>query len=123
MLEGTHTYRRISAVRSFMIHDPQYRVFQPDAAINPGDSGGPPFVRNGKRYRWIGVTTFGVQPGVVNFSKCREPCEPARSRFLHPETASLGRHITNDLTQRDRLFAELCRCRRWNLSPTIVSSR
>ena len=53
---GTHTFGKISAVRN----DPSHgRIFQTDAAINHGNSGGPLFRTVNDRHFWIGINTFG----------------------------------------------------------------
>jgi hypothetical protein len=54
---GTHTFGKISAVRNDNSHG---RMFQTDAAINHGNSGGPLFRKINDRHFWIGVNTFRV---------------------------------------------------------------
>ena len=56
-LAGTHSFGKISAVRN----DPSHgRIFQTDAAINHGNSGGPLFRKINDRHFWIGINTFAV---------------------------------------------------------------
>ena len=63
-LEGTHTFGRISALRSERDSlGNNFSCFQIDAALNPGNSGGPLLGKSGNRFVWIGVNTasFGGQ--------------------------------------------------------------
>ena len=62
-LRGTHTFGRISALRDRYpdwlreTGDVFASIIQTDAAINGGNSGGPLFINEGDKYRWIGVNS------------------------------------------------------------------
>jgi S1-C subfamily serine protease len=63
-LEGTHTFGRVSAMRSTAdATGGLIQLIQTDAAINPGNSGGPLFWKRNERYLWTGVTTARVDEG------------------------------------------------------------
>jgi S1-C subfamily serine protease len=55
-LVKTQTFGHISAIRSFR----RARYIQTDAALNPGNSGGPLFRRIDREWYLAGVNTFGV---------------------------------------------------------------
>src|SRR5262249_26081038 len=59
-LAWTATFGRISAIRSGRGFDlaPEIAAVQFDAAVNPGNSGGPLLARDG---RVVGIVTFGVR--------------------------------------------------------------
>ena len=61
-LSGTQTFGRVSSVRSLEENGQPYVAIQVDAAVNPGNSGGPLFLKRDDEYHWLGVNTFVVGP-------------------------------------------------------------
>jgi len=57
-LRNTETYGRVSAIRS-AVEMGGFSVLQTDAAVNPGNSGGPLFVVVDGRRFLVAITTFG----------------------------------------------------------------
>ena len=61
--EGTHTFGRISALRD------KSPYIQIDTPLNPGNSGGPLFVKRNNKYSLIGVNTWKIRESQnLNFS-------------------------------------------------------
>ncbi|MBP88509.1 MAG: hypothetical protein CMJ64_17640 [Planctomycetaceae bacterium] len=58
-LEGTQTFGRVSALRP----DHESTILQHDAPISPGNSGGPLFLKRGKKIHWIGINTAVLLSG------------------------------------------------------------
>lgn len=67
-LAGTHTYGHISALRRDGYAEQNWKLIQTDAALNPGNSGGPLFLDRGGSYYWIGVNTFQLGGPGLNFA-------------------------------------------------------
>jgi S1-C subfamily serine protease len=57
-LSGTQTFGRVSSVRPTHENGQPYTAIQVDAAVNPGNSGGPLFLKRKEEYHWLGVNTF-----------------------------------------------------------------
>jgi ribosomal protein L40E len=60
VLTQTETFGKVSALRDKGMNGERCHTIQIDAAVNHGNSGGPLFKKDGTKYFWIGVNTWGL---------------------------------------------------------------
>lgn len=77
-LKGTHTFGKISALRSTGSSRDYHRLIQHDAAINPGNSGGPLFLDTDNGFFCVGMNSARAGQEGLGFAIRLEDCKQAK---------------------------------------------
>jgi hypothetical protein len=96
-LSQTETFGKVSALRDHGPSGEACHIIQIDAAVNPGNSGGPLFKKDGRKYYWIGVNSWKITEAQgLNFAVAASELESSRFRWYSADKAGAAAALVKE---------------------------